>query len=307
MKGMITNSEKCELLKDTIYKLYTNEGRSKSYISRLLNIDRKVLTYKINEWDFKENKSHTYIRPSTQKFINRNRQLIKSRLDNDVPISEIAKELKCNYGFMHKCVFSYDEILDKAHKDSIKRRFNKEEKVINRNYDFDTFPNEEWKEILGYKNYYISSMGRVKRYDYKRQKYYLLTPTLNSLHNRYYISLTDEHHNRKNLQIARLVGFAFVEGFSKEKNTINHKDGNRTNNNKDNLEWLSQSENNIHSYRTLHRQKNRNNKASFKKIIYKNKYEFKTIASFSRFINKSETQTRRYLDNPKKYNIEIIK
>ena len=39
----MTNSEKAELLKDTIYQLYSKEGRSKSYISRLLEIDRKIL------------------------------------------------------------------------------------------------------------------------------------------------------------------------------------------------------------------------------------------------------------------------
>ena len=51
----------------------------------------------------------------------------------------------------------------------------------------------------------------------------------------------------------------------------------------------------------------RNNKSPFKQIIYKNKYEFKTVAAFARFIGKSETQTRRYLETPSKYEIKIVK
>ena len=44
----------------------------------------------------------------------------------------------------------------------------------------------------------------------------------------------------------------------------------------------------------------------FDKIIYKDKYEFKSIAALSRFIGISETQVRRYLETPEKYNIKLI-
>ena len=64
----MTQKEKIEMLKETITFLYEKEGRSKSYISRLLCVDRKTLVYKINEWSLiKANIS--YMKPSTLKFL----------------------------------------------------------------------------------------------------------------------------------------------------------------------------------------------------------------------------------------------
>ena len=40
---------KYEMLKDTIFQLYSKEGRTKSYISRLLNLNRKTLIQYIND------------------------------------------------------------------------------------------------------------------------------------------------------------------------------------------------------------------------------------------------------------------
>lgn len=88
----MTQKEKIEMLKETITFLYEKEGRSKSYISRLLCVDRKTLVYKINEWSLiKANIS--YMKPSTLKFLNRNKQLILSRLNNDINVTDISKEL----------------------------------------------------------------------------------------------------------------------------------------------------------------------------------------------------------------------
>ena len=78
------------MLKETITFLYEKEGRSKSYISRLLCVDRKTLVYKINEWGLiKANIS--YMKPSTLKFLNRNKQLILSRLNSDINVTDISK------------------------------------------------------------------------------------------------------------------------------------------------------------------------------------------------------------------------
>ena len=76
----MTNREKIDLLKSTIEFLYTKEGRPKSYIARLLEVDRKVLTGIINEWGLIQ--ANTYhLTPSNKKFINKHKQLIKSRLE----------------------------------------------------------------------------------------------------------------------------------------------------------------------------------------------------------------------------------
>ena len=73
----MTEREKIELLKNTIIKLYCNEGRSKSYISRLLEVDRKTLIKAINE-DWKLEKGNvSYLTPSNQKFANKNKNPLK--------------------------------------------------------------------------------------------------------------------------------------------------------------------------------------------------------------------------------------
>ena len=130
----------------------------------------------------------------------------------------------------------------------------------------------------------------------------------NVLSKRFYVALAGTDGKKHNLQVSRLVGFHFLEGFSDERNTINHKDGDVSNNTSDNLEWVSQSENSEHSYRVLKRGNHMGkNKSDFKKVVYKGKYEFKTVAALARFIGKSETQTRRYLETPHKHDLEIIK
>ena len=84
------------------------------------------------------------------------------------------------------------------------------------------------------------------------------------------------------------------------------RNGNKTNNVAENLEWVTQAENNKHAYDVLKRKRVTVNKINFK-ILYNDKYEFKTVASFAKFLGKSETQTRRYIEDPKKYKMNIKK
>lgn len=309
----INSKEKAEMLKSTIYQLYTNEGRSKSYISKLLKINRKTISDKINEWDFPKAKHKRHVNPSTQKFINKHKNLIKSRLDNDIPITKIAEELNVSRCMIQKTIIPADKVLQKAHDDYINRLENNA--IENRNkameksyleYNIEDFPDEKWADILGYSGYQVSNYGRIKYYAKRYKAYHLVKPTPNKNNGRMYVKLYNGT-KIKNLQVARLVGHAFVDGYSEKNNTINHNDGNVANNKASNLTWVSQSDNNLHSYRELNRLKIRCKRYNFKKILYKNKYEFKTVAAFAKFLNKSETQTRRYLDNPKKYDIKLIK
>ena len=55
---------------------------------------------------------------------------------------------------------------------------------------------------------------------------------------------------KKNYYIHQLVALNYIPNPDKKK-FVNHKDGNKSNNSVDNLEWVTQSENTIHYYKEL--------------------------------------------------------
>lgn len=309
----MTMAEKAELLKDTVFQLYSKEGRSLNYISQLLNITRRTLTEKIREWNFSEPEPARHIKPSTEKFINRNRSFIKSRLDADISVSQIAQELGCDRGLLNKVVLKVDPVLEQAWRDWQDRSKRRHEQSIEQKkemsrlqYDLPDFEGEIWKPILGYPEYEVSNMGRIRARSERYHAWYILRTTVIPQHNREYVVLQKGNGGKKNLQVARLVAHAFVDGYDEEHCTVNHEDGNPLNNRADNLTWMSQSENNTHSYRVLNRTKNTGCAYPFSRIIYKKKYEFKTVSALARFLGKSETQTRRYLEEPEKHELDFL-
>ena len=310
----LSGKEKIELLKNTIYYLYSKEGRSKTYISKVLEINRNLLCEKLEEWKFEEAPPKHHLTPSNQKFLNKNRILIKSLLDQNTRITEIARQLGVSNDYLQKTIIPNDEVLKKAREDYSNRvranrqvRINVAKERSSLVHDPADLDGEIWKPILGYERYLISNLGRVKSYSKTYNSYYLITPTNNVNNDRPYVMLYGEN-GKRNLQLSRLVAHSFVEGFDEHHNTVNHKDGDVTNCNASNLEWVSQAENNLHAYRALNRKPVNSRRYNFKKIIYNDKYEFKTIIAFAKFLNVSESCIRYRIDNnPEKYNIKLIK
>lgn len=309
---MATKSEnKIYDLKDTIVFLYEKEGRSKNYISKLLNLNRKLLTKIIDsEWKL-VSPSGRRINPSNKKFLNRNKQLIKSKLDQDFTIKEIADILNVKSDYLTSTIIIADDVLKKSLSDNMNRRSSKaiarKNKMIedsSLNYNYEKIDGERWKDILGYQNYQVSDNGRIRKYIKTYDKYILLSLNKNIKSGYNYIKI-----DNNGLKVSRLVGFAFVDGYTKNNNTIEHKDNIRDNDHYTNLKWVSQGENNRLAYKKGRKKSyaySRNGK--FKEIIVDNKYKFKTITAFAKWANVCETQASRYISGESKYekNIKLI-
>lgn len=99
---------------------------------------------------------------------------------------------------------------------------------------------ERWKDIKGFRNYQVSSLGRIrkKRYidrDNNNRAPKLISQVLNK--NGYlYVTLIDESGKHHFKIVHRLVATAFC-GRPKENAKVSHIDGDMTNNNADNLRW----------------------------------------------------------------------
>lgn len=101
----------------------------------------------------------------------------------------------------------------------------------------------EWKTINGFTNYEISNLGEVRN---KTTKYILKGRLSKSGY--YQVSIKEDATNKfKNQYIHRLVALHFLEN-RENKREVNHKDGIKTNNTVENLEWTTSSENQKHRH-----------------------------------------------------------
>lgn len=122
-----------------------------------------------------------------------------------------------------------------------------------KNLQFEDLPNEIWKDIPNYEGkYQVSNLGRVKtliskRYD-KRGWSYSMKPKImkQCFTTTGYLMVNLEHNFHR---VHRLVGVAFLSK-DVDRTYINHKDGNRTNNTVENLEWCTAYENVHHAIDT---------------------------------------------------------
>lgn len=105
---------------------------------------------------------------------------------------------------------------------------------------------EIWKDIFGYEGLYqVSSLGRVKSMWYGKEK--ILKPTENG--NGYLFVWLSKDGKRKMCYVHRLVGTAFIQRNSLFDTEINHKDEDKTNNKKSNIEWADRAYNNTYGTR----------------------------------------------------------
>jgi hypothetical protein len=125
---------------------------------------------------------------------------------------------------------------------------------------------EAWKPVVGYEGIYeVSSLGRVRMLRRMRsdgRTYPERIARVKPLTTGYLNMSLYKGGKEVRAFVHRLVAEAFIPN-PESKPCINHKDGNRSNNAVENLEWCTQSENIRHSFDTLGRA--RVNAGSFKK------------------------------------------
>ena len=132
---------------------------------------------------------------------------------------------------------------------------------------------ERWRFIEGYEGLYqVSNTGKVRRvgkcsnqhtsWETKRE----LKPGDNG---RGYKFVNLSKNNKvKSQYVHRLVAEAFIDKPEVDEYlTVNHKDGNKSNNVTTNLEWATYSQNNQHSYDKLKRKTLKNNPKVSKSVI----------------------------------------
>lgn len=119
---------------------------------------------------------------------------------------------------------------------------------------------ELWKDIPNYEGLYeASNLGRIRTKEGKKTysklhgeriwKQRILKPRACADFSKigYRVSLWKDG-KAKDFLVARLVCTTWHENLIDSKMTVNHKDGNRLNNNIENLEWLSLSDNIRHGF-----------------------------------------------------------
>lgn len=168
-------------------------------------------------------------------------------------------------------------------------------------FHFDSITNEEiWKDIIGYEGrYQISNKGRVKSLERfikpnaphqrtKRCRERILKTSITPQGYRH-VSL----ENKKHL-IHRLISEAFIPNELKYK-CVNHKDGNKLNNDINNLEWCTYKHNSNHMFDTGLSSTNIRIRATILKTGEVR--EFRSKARARKILGLSEKKLNRGLEN----------
>ena len=151
---------------------------------------------------------------------------------------------------------------------------------------------EIWKDIEGFEKYQISSYGRVKSLRFNKET---ILKRLKHAHGYYKVSLSKNNISKQFL-LHRLVAENFIENPENEPE-VNHLNGDKSNNQVTNLQWVTHKQNIHHGWKTGLMENTR--KAVKKNVsiaqearkmpIYSSKLDmkFESINSASRYIQKT--------------------
>ena len=165
---------------------------------------------------------------------------------------------------------------------------------------------EIWKEIEGFENYQVSTLGRVRRHNPGRHTYSnkILTQRISNCG---YFMVSLFANNKQYLKsVHRLVANAFIDN-PNNLSDVDHIDNNKLNNNVENLQWLSHKDNmykmrkddNGNSTqklkRTCYLKKLNNQKPTKKRCYIFNNIIFIEYKDMMNYLDKDKVNTRHFL------------
>lgn len=148
---------------------------------------------------------------------------------------------------------------------------------------------EKWLPVVGYEDLYmVSNYGRIYSIPNDNKVGGILKHHVDNKSGYHFIILS-KNHKKFNTSVHRLVAIAFIPN-PDNKPTVNHIDGNKDNNNVDNLEWATYKEQLMHSFRIGIRCRQCNVERKCVLIYPNNKFiKFETIDSLNKFLGKSRS------------------
>lgn len=102
---------------------------------------------------------------------------------------------------------------------------------------------EIWKKAIGYSSYEVSNLGRIKTFNWKNTgREAIMKPALDGSG---YLRtvMKDDNGESKTIKVHRVILNTFNFNDNYKNLEVNHKDGNKSNNNIDNLEWVTRQQN----------------------------------------------------------------